>query len=173
MLPSGSEDIALNLEISDQIRSKSVPAKDAMRSLKRRLGHKNPNVQLLALGVSRYGTPLRMQCAHVCYQLTDTCVKNGGDLFLVEIASREFMDNLTSILKQPGLNMDVKNKMLRLIQNWAISFEGKINLGYVGEVYRILQNEGTLTHSALSLCLTQYRIQLPSSRLDRGDLCDG
>ena len=57
------------------------------------------------------------------------------------------MDNLTSILKQPGLNTDVKNKMLRLIQNWAISFEGKINLGYVGEVYRILQNEGTLTRT--------------------------
>ena len=59
------------------------------------------------------------------------------------------MDNLTSILKQPGLNTDVKNKMLRLIQNWAISFEGKINLGYVGEVYRILQNEGTLTRTRI------------------------
>ncbi|KAH9487189.1 Vacuolar protein sorting-associated protein 27 [Psilocybe cubensis] len=124
LLPAGGEDIALNLEICDQIRSKSVPAKDAMRALKRRLNHKNPNVQLLALS------------------LTDICIKNGGDLFLTEVASREFMDNLVSILKMPALNHDVKEMILRLVQNWSVAFEGKPTLSYVGQVYKTLTNEG-------------------------------
>ncbi|KAG7450884.1 ubiquitin binding protein [Guyanagaster necrorhizus] len=139
LLPSGAEDIALNLEICDQIRSKSVPAKDAMRALKRRLNHKNPNVQLLALG------------------LTDICIKNGGDHFLTEVASREFIDNLVSILKMPALNADVKGTILRLIQNWSVSFEGKPSLLYVTQVYKTLNMEGftfppkdlTVTNSAM------------------------
>jgi growth factor-regulated tyrosine kinase substrate len=79
-------------------------------------------------------------------------VKNGGDHFLTELASREFMDNLVSILKMPGLNQSVKNDMLKYIQNWSLAFEGKPSLNYVDQVYKTLKSEGMLS----SICYDHF-----------------
>ncbi|CEH12469.1 ubiquitin binding protein [Ceraceosorus bombacis] len=130
LLPAGQEDISLNLEICDQVRAKQVQPKHAMQVIKRRLGHKNPNVAMLALG------------------LTDVCIKNGGDHFLTEVASREFMDNLVSILRDPaGVNVDLKSKSLGLIQNWSQIAEARpasasSSMGYITQTYRSLQEAG-------------------------------
>lgn len=55
------------------------------------------------------------------------------------------MDNLVSLLKAYGgaaVNEEVKGKILELIQTWATATEGRIDVAYIGEVYKELQKEG-------------------------------
>ncbi|KAG2220857.1 hypothetical protein INT45_010919 [Circinella minor] len=124
LLPAHQEDVALQFMISDQIRSKKVNAKDAMRSLHKRLQHKNPNVQMATLS------------------LTDTCVKNGGDQFVREIASREFMEGISSIVHSSSTDYNVRIRTLAILQTWAIAAKNTPSLSYLTDTYNLFRAEG-------------------------------
>ncbi len=61
-IPAGSDDIMLNLEVADKIKGKDVAPEKAMRAIKARLEHRNPNVQLLALKVGPAPGSRTSQC---------------------------------------------------------------------------------------------------------------
>lgn len=86
-IPGAQEDLAVNLELTDLIKSKSIAPKDAVKLLRDRLLNPNPNVQLLTL------------------QLLDKCVKNGGKHFLVEMAGRDFVDAIVGLLDDEEYGM--------------------------------------------------------------------
>ncbi|GHJ89213.1 hypothetical protein NliqN6_5615 [Naganishia liquefaciens] len=119
-----SQDIALELEICDLIRSKTVPARTAMLALKSRITSKNPRVQMSALG------------------LADLCVKNGGDHFLGEVAGREWCEACVGLIKAETTVPQVREMAIKLFQSWAIAFESKPELKYLPDMYRELKNQG-------------------------------
>jgi growth factor-regulated tyrosine kinase substrate len=153
MIPAGQEDMALNLDICDRIRSKQVPGKEAMRALKKRIGHKNPNVQLLAL------------------KLTDISVKNGGPHFLVEIASREFVDFVVSVSQSSGTNYEVKNKILGLLQSWSFAFKERSDLSYMSDTVNSLKSQGISFPQAEKITPTMIDTIAPPDWTD-SDVCE-
>uniref|UniRef100_A0A3P9ASS3 Target of myb1 like 2 membrane trafficking protein n=1 Tax=Maylandia zebra TaxID=106582 RepID=A0A3P9ASS3_9CICH len=96
-----NEDWTLNMEICDIINETDEGPKDAMRALKKRLsGNKNYREVMLALTV------------------LETCVKNCGHRFHVQVANRDFIDGVLVKIISPKANPPtiVQDKVLSLIQ---------------------------------------------------------
>ncbi|XP_061605676.1 TOM1-like protein 2 isoform X2 [Phyllopteryx taeniolatus] len=122
-----NEDWALNMEICDIINETDEGPKDATRALKKRLGgNKNYREVMLALTV------------------VETCVKNCGHRFHVQVANRDFIDGVLVKIISPKANPPsvVQDKVLSLIQAWADAFRSSPDLTGVVHIYEELKRKG-------------------------------
>lgn len=98
-------DWAMNLEICDTLNRDPGQAKDVVKSIKKRIAHKNAKVQLLAL------------------TLLETMIKNCGDIVHMQVAEKDILHEMVKIVKKRP-DFHVKEKILTLIDTWQEVFGG-------------------------------------------------
>lgn len=94
-----------------------------MNAIRKKLYHPNPHVSLSALNV------------------LESCVKNCGSLFHMELATRPVMEDLHELAKITS-NEKLKSKILEQIQLWAHAFRNDSSCRSVTDTMNLMKAEG-------------------------------
>ncbi|KAI3912632.1 hypothetical protein MKW92_028857 [Papaver armeniacum] len=95
----------MNFAICDSMNNNLWLTKDMVKALKKRLKHRNPKIQILAL------------------TLLETMMKNCGDYLHLQISERNILRELTKIVRK-SFNAQVRDKILILIETWQEAYGG-------------------------------------------------
>ncbi|XP_076671631.1 signal transducing adaptor molecule isoform X2 [Andrena cerasifolii] len=111
------------MDICDKVGTSPQHAKDCLRSIVKRLYSPDPHIVLQAL------------------TLLDACVSNCGKTFHLEIASRDFENDLRKLMNQS--QPKIVDRMKGLLKKWAENdFKTDPQLNLIPSLYNKLKNEG-------------------------------
>ncbi|KAK2169905.1 hypothetical protein LSH36_6g13051 [Paralvinella palmiformis] len=123
-----SENWALFMDVCDLVNETEEGPKDAIKAIRKRLSQNaGKNFQIVMFTLT----------------LLEACVKNCGRRLHIQIAHKDFLQEMVKII---GPKNDppqvVQEKVLSLIQTWADAFQGIPELKEVNKVYQELRNKG-------------------------------
>lgn len=120
-----SDDWGQIMDICDKVKESNTGSKDCLRSLVKRLNSENPRIVLQAI------------------TLLDACINNCGRKFLLEVASREFEQELKKILTSTRTHHKVSERLRESLKKWAEGeFKGDAQLSLIPALYSKLRQDG-------------------------------